>query len=164
MENSHFQVHVVKSIQLIQFMSDWAKNQRIRQPNPSRSKSIYFSFCPWQNGFMVLWHVCSQNLHGMYNRPAGCCGCIVYKVFSICGGDSNNFGHEIYPTNVGRGGNNILDMILPSSPPSIGGVYFHAQNYCCHLRKYQIHDIQHTQYMPCKFQLHSCHNTINLFY
>ena len=46
----------------------------------------------------------------------------VCKVFSICGGDRNNFGHEIYPANAGRGGNNILDVILPSSPPSIGGV------------------------------------------
>ena len=46
------------------------------------------------------------------------------------------FGMKYTPTNAMRGENNILDMILPSSPPSIGGVYFHPQNYCCHLRKY----------------------------
>jgi hypothetical protein len=43
---------------------------------------------------------------------------------------------KIHPKNAERGDNNIFYIILPSSPSSIGGVDFCAQNYCCRLGRY----------------------------
>src|SRR6267154_3302666 len=60
---------------------------------------------------MILWHVCSYNLQGMYHRPTGCDGCAIYYAFSICKGDSNNFEHKNPPHQYWEGKRVILYKI-----------------------------------------------------
>ena len=43
---------------------------------------------------------------------------------------------KMHPTNVGRGDKICFILILPSSPPNIGGMHFCAQNYYCCLDRY----------------------------
>jgi len=43
---------------------------------------------------------------------------------------------KMHPSNVGRGDKICFILILPSSPPNIGGMHFCAQNYYCCLDRY----------------------------
>src|ERR1700683_736110 len=106
----------------------------------------------------------------MYHRPSGCCGCVICYVFSICQGNSDNFEHKDALYQCWEGNNNMFIMILPSSPPNIGGVYFGAQNYHFALEntRYITYDTPTT---PRRSMIHVLqilatymYNTINIFY
>src|ERR1700691_4276785 len=53
----------------------------------------------------------------MYNRSTGCCGCVIYHLFSTCQGNSNSFEHKNAPQQCWEGCKKFFCCSFTRSPP-----------------------------------------------